>query len=328
MSVKTRQPYFDSLKFFAMFLVIWGHCVERCVSRPCTDEPMWHFIYTFHMPLFMIISGYFSLSTIFNNGGWKYLIVRKSKTLLLPVLSWTVIFILIQPLFGLSNFNFLNTLWFLRCLFLCYLLHFVGSKLHFKGWQVLTILISQAVPVSFYNVPIMYPCFALGAFLRERPALFTSICKHWWAFTPIFLVLMYFTDYHLWLGISLKGAISGHDWNALGLYGFGRLHRILTGVMGAFVFIGLFKWLHETGAKGWLVQKIRIMGQYTLEMYILQTLFTGLVLRAWIHLDDMNLWTFNFVVTPVMSVLIVVASMAVVWLVRRSPWLNLLLFGK
>lgn len=168
----------------------------------------------------------------------------------------------------------------------------------------------------------------LGAFLRERPALFTSICKHWWAFTPVFLVLVYFTDYHLWLGISLKEAINGYDWNTLCLYGFGRLYRIFTGVMGAFVFIGLFKWLHEAGVKGWLVQKIRIMGQYTLEMYILQTLFTGLVLRAWVHLDDMNLWTFNFVVTPVMSVLIVVASMAVVWLVRRSQWLNLLLFGK
>lgn len=326
MLVKGRLPYFDSLKFFAMLLVIWGHCVERCVSRPCTEEPMWHFIYSFHMPLFMMISGFFSLSAIRER--FKQLLLKKSKTLLLPVLSWTVIFILIQPLFSLSNFNFFNTLWFLKCLFLCYMLYFVGSRQNFKGGQVLTLLISQIIPVSFYNIPIMYPCFVLGAFLREHPAFFTSICKHWWAFMLVFSVLMYFTDYHLWYGISLKATIASYDWNALGLYCFGRLYRIFTGVMGAFAFIGLFRWLYEAGAKGWLVQKIRLMGQYTLEMYILQTLFTGLVLLAWVHLDNMNLWMFNFVVTPIISILIIIACIVIVKLVGHCRWLNLLLFGK
>lgn len=322
-----RQPYFDSLKFFAMILVIWGHCVERCVSRPCTEEPMWHFIYTFHMPLFMVISGYFSLSAI-RMGNFKQLFLKKSKALLLPVLSWTVILIMIQPLFGLSNFNFLNTLWFLRCLFLCYMLYFAGNKLNFRGWQLFTVIVSQIIPVSVYNIPIMYPCFVLGAFLREHTEYFTSICKYWWAFMLIFVILVHFTDFHLWYGISLKAIIANHDWNTLGLYLYGRLYRILTGMVGTFVFIGLFKNLYDVGVKGWLVQKIRVMGQYTLEMYILQTLFTGLVLLAWVHLDSMNLWLFNFVVTPIMAILIVITSMAIAKLVSYSRWLNLLLFGK
>lgn len=54
-----RMPQFDVLKLFAIYLVIWGHCIQYLISRYPPEEPMWYFIYSFHMPLFMIVSGFF-----------------------------------------------------------------------------------------------------------------------------------------------------------------------------------------------------------------------------------------------------------------------------
>lgn len=45
-----RDPLFDLLKGVGLILMIWVHCKTIAIS---------HFAYTFHMPLFLIVSGYF-----------------------------------------------------------------------------------------------------------------------------------------------------------------------------------------------------------------------------------------------------------------------------
>lgn len=36
-----RMPQFDVLKLFAIYLVIWGHCIQYLISRYPPEEPMW-----------------------------------------------------------------------------------------------------------------------------------------------------------------------------------------------------------------------------------------------------------------------------------------------
>lgn len=57
--MKQRLYLFDSIKFFLIFLVVIGHMMEpyRSVSF---NGPVYGWIYLFHMPLFILISGYFS----------------------------------------------------------------------------------------------------------------------------------------------------------------------------------------------------------------------------------------------------------------------------
>lgn len=59
-----RLLSFDYLKFFAIFLVVWGHCIEQLCSADSIEDSAYRFIYSFHMPLFMMISGYFSVSSL------------------------------------------------------------------------------------------------------------------------------------------------------------------------------------------------------------------------------------------------------------------------
>lgn len=50
-----RIVYIDCLRAFAIFLVTLGHVIEQLGYK---DDPLYAFIYSFHMPLFMAISGY------------------------------------------------------------------------------------------------------------------------------------------------------------------------------------------------------------------------------------------------------------------------------
>ena len=60
MEKENRIFYVDALKCFAIFLVVYGHTLQwTCPGDPYYDDPIFSFIYAFHMPLFMTISGMF-----------------------------------------------------------------------------------------------------------------------------------------------------------------------------------------------------------------------------------------------------------------------------
>lgn len=54
-----RDDRIDSVKYWLIVLVITGH-VFQCFKGIPTCKLMWDWIYLFHMPLFIFISGYFS----------------------------------------------------------------------------------------------------------------------------------------------------------------------------------------------------------------------------------------------------------------------------
>ena len=76
-----RVLYFDAIKLFAIVIVLYGHCVQHLISNGETT-PIYIFIYSFHMPLFMIISGFFSHYVI--NLKLNDVIKKKSNQLILP----------------------------------------------------------------------------------------------------------------------------------------------------------------------------------------------------------------------------------------------------
>lgn len=60
-----RDPYWDIIKGFTILLVIIGHSIQYHNGETYYEQglywanPIFKFIYSFHMPLFMLISGYF-----------------------------------------------------------------------------------------------------------------------------------------------------------------------------------------------------------------------------------------------------------------------------
>lgn len=58
-TIKSRESGYCNLKLLLMFLVIYGHLIEPCISQNKILYEIYRIIYTVHMPLFVFLSGLF-----------------------------------------------------------------------------------------------------------------------------------------------------------------------------------------------------------------------------------------------------------------------------
>ncbi|MFD5983888.1 acyltransferase family protein [Streptomyces cyaneofuscatus] len=59
-AAKRRDPYFDNVKYLAIVLVAVAHAWEPVMDGSRVTRALYMIVYTFHMPAFILISGYFS----------------------------------------------------------------------------------------------------------------------------------------------------------------------------------------------------------------------------------------------------------------------------
>lgn len=77
-----REKYIDIAKGIAIILVIIGHCEY-------TNKTLLVWLYSFHMPLFFMINGFFIKNSI-NRLSLKEFTKRKAKTILIPYLIFSI----------------------------------------------------------------------------------------------------------------------------------------------------------------------------------------------------------------------------------------------
>ncbi len=144
---RERDRSLDLLKAFAIYLVIWGHAIMH--FRPNFEESVsFNVIYSFHMPLFMMLSGYFATSSI--RLGIKEFFAKKFRQLLLPCITWGIVCWLVISS-GLIDGRFelhvrdlftgwlglIENFWFLRSCFICYMVAWICSKTGKYKWLAL-----------------------------------------------------------------------------------------------------------------------------------------------------------------------------------------------
>ena len=61
---KERIYLWDNIKFILIFLVVLGHFADFHTATSLNMRRLFFYIYIFHMPLFIFISGLFSKKTI------------------------------------------------------------------------------------------------------------------------------------------------------------------------------------------------------------------------------------------------------------------------
>ncbi len=96
MSRKNRVEYIDIARGIAILLMIVGHIVDH-------DGWIRKFIFSFHMPLFFIVTGFF-----YRDKPWKSLLIGQFKKILVPYMLAVLIVDIIQVR-GLSPVLFLST---------------------------------------------------------------------------------------------------------------------------------------------------------------------------------------------------------------------------
>ena len=161
----SQNLYF--IRGIAIVFVVIGHVVgsENAGIRQLYDSDLpvltWltNFIYTFHMPIFFIISGV--SFAIFSNKNTSYLkfLMSKFKRLFVPLLCWAPILLIFQSLSKGVHFSFLDLInsvihpwfifWFFHALFFASVLSFVLLKT-FKSSTLYLVFSVTLFMLSFY----------------------------------------------------------------------------------------------------------------------------------------------------------------------------------
>ena len=68
-----RDPFLDNAKYLAIILVVGGHLIEG-LRDVAYAHALYFFVYLFHMPLFIVVSGYLSRNFTFSGGKARKLI--------------------------------------------------------------------------------------------------------------------------------------------------------------------------------------------------------------------------------------------------------------
>lgn len=188
-----RDLSIDSLKGFLIIMVILGHLIGSLWSQ---EQGIWNLIYTFHMPLFVLISGYLS----------KYDKVNISS-ILKPLIAFQVlnVFLLIVYGYGFS----LSYLW-VPYWTLWYLLSLIF-------WRI----ILKYLPMTLLNRP--YLCLGVTFFFSLIIGVFLPYgrilsIQRTISFLPFFLMGYYFKN----------GSIRQRLWSD-------NISKILLIILGVFI---------------------------------------------------------------------------------------------
>ena len=173
---KSRNLYLDISKGITIILVVFGHNIQygsfAYKNDIFFDNPIFIAIYSFHMPLFMLICGYLFYHSI-NKHSWKYNFKSRFTKLVLPIIIWNSIYIFIIDVHRLWNssdipwnsqlVSYLSAIWFLWAIFWCSLVLLIIHR-YFKDSVIVYIfvgLFALVLPgISMYVY--MYPYFIMG----------------------------------------------------------------------------------------------------------------------------------------------------------------------
>lgn len=98
-SKQAREEWIDVIKGFLIFLVVIGHCILTISADSILLKAIVIFIYSFHMPLFFIMSGY-----LFNKKyNFNVFLLKKFKSLILPYIMFIIVDSLVEILFGVYS---------------------------------------------------------------------------------------------------------------------------------------------------------------------------------------------------------------------------------
>lgn len=312
-----RNATIDSLKGFAIILVVIGHVLQNTIID-YDENILFRLIYSFHMPLFFFLSGYVSKNKISVINLKKYFVA-----LIIPFISFAIISSLYIGYQGIEDnyrvaHNIIKTLiypdnglWFLYVLFVIHILNYIASRTSIL-YVILIIVFITAISkvldsqnvLGLRTIVIFSIYFFLGKYVFKNSEVITRNCsKFYVVLLIIFVCFGYFwhrTDNIYLLSINLSSVAS-------------FLYRYFVGLLGIFAFYGLFNKIK--------ISKLALLGQHTLIIYVLNSYFMPFL--KW--LDFSNIYIIHLIFS---TIIIIVLSLIFEYFIEKSKILSFLLLGK
>lgn len=322
---------FDALKGFAILMVVYTHVLQYVGIGYYLDNPFLKFTYAFHMPLFMTVSGYFSVSSL--QKALPGLLKKKAIALLLPCLTTGLVVIVLNQLFHFAPqyaklTYLLFNLWYLKSLFGCYIVAWLSLRCtrNKLPYAIIISLIASLFLPGIFHWPFMMPFFWLGYVWRKSPewfvrngkwaggiavAAFVLLWPVWHGKMTVYVSPLELIDYRrlVWSGENLGPHVL----------------RLAIGLAGTVASISFFTWLYE-GKKSALPLLERI-GQYTLEIYVLHFILIHLTLYRYVTIPYSHLM-YELLYCPMVTAVVFAWCIFCIRCMNRNQTTRLLFFGK
>lgn len=339
----TRIAFLDVAKALAIVLVVWGHLIQQ-TTVDFWNSKIFSFIYSFHMPLFFLLSGMF-LDKLFSLSFFEAL-RKRAFQLLLPALVIAFTIYLIDILLGYSGITLRNVInvmvympWFCVTLFFCSMVAYVAMKGFKKDiWACLgSILILCLIPnVDCFELKSFLTFVWCGYFIKKYQDF---LLRHIPQILPVlllaFVILLFFWDINytvyktkaIFWTINLSGGTVAFEGYNLWVF----IYRLAIGLMGSISALLFTKVLYDKTR--WARSSvIAYIGCNTLGIYLLQILGERYFFRYFSVVNDwfgsyMMPWMVHAVVFPLCAIGIVLIITALVYLLRKNDYLSLLFLG-
>lgn len=166
-----RIAVFDNIKFFLIVLMVYGHLANIGCKIPW---PVYKIIYSFHMPLFVFMSGYFTKKYDIKYGRtlWNLFLLYAFFCLI----SWAVNILVYQKPAFTSIFRTPFALWYILCLiYWKTIIHFTPEFILRSRWFIITSIGASILPIlifldyfSLARCLSFFPFFLLGWLAQEN----------------------------------------------------------------------------------------------------------------------------------------------------------------
>jgi len=326
---KSRIVYLDLVKLFTIYLVIMGHVIARMVNGYAVGGRMYALIYSFHMPLFMMLSGYFISNKTLNKTVPDFLLT-KARQLLLPAITCTAICLLYLFLVREHvdvRSEIIGNSWFLKTLFVFYVLFYLIKKIPMNDWVLLIVscgLLFVIPHATTLQVNLLFPYFWGGYLLRKYQVLEKVSFK--WKYA-VFFVAAFAGCYSLqrylgvpnYIGINIDSLQS--QWHLI-------LLRYMVAFSGCLATITLLSVLYNyCNKRGNLIGEIAKYGQWTLGVYVLQTIIVENIFRDTLAWYVESEWLLSLVVAPLLSIVFLTLCLLLIRWISKNKTLNFVFFG-
>ncbi|KKZ53360.1 acyltransferase family protein [Haemophilus haemolyticus] len=351
--MKKRNIFLDIVKGLAIFLMVFGHCIQNGSGVDVLNKGMfWNFsvfqfIYSFHMPLFMIVSGYF---VFFSQEKYDLILIVKNrlKRIFIPLLLFSVYsYLYLNSIYKNGNVNIyidfndliykiFHSYWFLwGILISSILVSFIHKLLKGSIFIHLTIVLLFILFAKGYILKMtafIYPFFLIGYLLAKyRVVLFEIAGKYYSQITLAcsvsFVSIFLFWDINSYIyhsGVSILNPDLGFSTSK---QFFIDVYRIIIGVLGSASFVLVSYIIYNNTKKLSSIVKVfwsvlAYLGENSLGIYCIQELLIVFGLRK-MSLNN----TDNYFVNLIQAILILILCAIIIKTLKMNKNIKKLHLG-
>lgn len=351
MKTEGRNKTIDIGKGICMFCVIWGHVIQKgLLDVGYEQNAIYKFIYSFHMPMLMLFSGYFFYSSL-KKYSFQELLKRKIMQLVVPIFVWNTTYYVLDVLLynamdvgafsvvGYIKYLFTG-LWFLwAVLFYSIILSFIVKKIENKKHRLLLTVLSFFVLLispNRWRLIFEYCFFLIGYNIKScHIQMKESKISNAFILVGGAIILVVYSGWYSFLRMDISTfvvSVASRNISEIGRASLSLLFAFIISSIGCLT-ITVFSstWTKILSESNWLLNAIQWIGRNSLQIYVLQRIVLELCFANILKVNDINMFTNTEIINGLLSFLISVVFTGIMWVlikVFEKVHLDGIMFGR